>query len=611
MKLKYKTFFLFSVIAILPLVLFTSFSFMQYIRVTDRRMAEISHEQQESIADQVADSFDSVKQVLTLLTWPGNGEYSVISTLRPYVSEQRVLEDYEIYRASQNIKYLAENLFYMHDYLNSVHIFTPSRSMIAYITKRNGWIPQHYDPIDDAWYQETLARNGQLYISELANHPMFESDQESIFFAQSIIDTDTQSYLGVLILDCSPKLFNLDSANILGDQNLITLTNSENGSVYYTNCSEDAPAAKDSTTSAVLPIEGTPLTLSIVSDYSSLRSEYSHVTMMLLFFSAGCILCILLLSFYISSSLIRPVQQLSDEMLHQRTAHLTPSSNYTDRKDEIGTLYRQYYAMIDELNRTIREEYQNKLIMLDAQMKSLEARINSHFLFNTLESINSMAELSDQEEISTMSLALGNMFRYAIKTEGNLVTLRQELGHVSDYVAIQSIRFNGRFRLETAISDELADQKILKLLLQPLVENALQHGLDYCTRGDTIRIDARLVRSNLCLTVSDNGAGIPPERLEALRQMLRGETSVSQLGVHNKHSIGLRNIQSRIELYYGKSYGLSIDSTEGAGSAVTICLPVLSERPADTPPQTVLPGSQGETAAGPPHSHAGGISHNG
>ena len=324
--------------------------------------------------------------------------------------------------------------------------------------------------------------------------------------------------------------------------------------------------------SSVTSIKNTPLELSLTLDYSSLYIEYRSNTILLLIFSSVCIVCILLLSFYISNNMITPILQLSTQMLHQKSLQLSTFESCSYRKDEIGILYREYNHMIEKQNSLIKSEYQNKLITMDAQMKALEARINSHFLFNTLESINSMAEIAEHEEISTMSLALGNMFRYAVKTKGELVTLRQELEHVNDYVSIQKIRFDNRFRLDIDIPENLYGQQVLKLILQPLIENSLTHGLNYCSIGDLISISACIADHNLLIRVSDNGSGIPRDELNRLRDNLRSEASFTELGVREKQSIGLKNIQSRIELYYGKGYGLTIYSEEGRGTDIDLSL---------------------------------------
>lgn len=576
MKLKQKTFLSYSVIAILPLILLTFFSFYQFTHIIDRRMSEISSEQQGNIVKEVSSSYTSVKQVFMSLTFATNGKYSLLNTLRQYSDPDHKLTDYEIYDGSYKLQNISQNIFYTYDFVDAVYVFTPSKSLLSYYTYKEGEIPLDYDPSQDDWYQETLALQGKLYVSPLDDFPMFQNDQKRIFFAQSLIDIDTRKHLGVLVLDCSPSLFDLSSVNVLGDMNLITLKNTENNSIYYTNENENTKQIPlHNQNSISTPVDKTPFEVSLTFDYASLRSEYSGAIVILIIVSAICIICILLLSFSISSSLIHPIQQLSNQMLHQRNTQLTVLEDYSGRKDEIGVLYREYNNMVEELNRSIRTEYQNKLITLDAQMKSLEARINSHFLFNTLESINSMAELADQDQISTMALSLGNMFRYAIKTPSELVTLQQEIAHVLDYVTIQKIRYDNHFHLDIKIDKSLYSQQILKLILQPLVENALIHGLNYCHAGDTICISACMDQPNLYITVSDNGQGMPEDQQQSLQENLRKDATFTEIGVRTKQSIGLKNIQSRIELYYGKGYGLSIDSDLGKGTSITIKIPVL------------------------------------
>ena len=118
---------------------------------------------------------------------------------------------------------ISQNIFYTYDFVNAIYVFTPSKSLISYYTYTDDEIPLTYDPSQDDWYQDTLAMKGKLYISALDDYPMFKSDKKRIFFAQSLIDIDTRKPLGVLVLDCSPSLFDLSSVNILGDMNLITL----------------------------------------------------------------------------------------------------------------------------------------------------------------------------------------------------------------------------------------------------------------------------------------------------------------------------------------------------------------------------------------------------
>ena len=178
---------------------------------------------------------------------------------------------------------------------------------------------------------------------------------------------------------------------------------------------------------------------------------------------------------------------------------------------------------------------------------------------------------------ATMSLALGNMFRYTLKTQSELVTVNDELNHVNDYVSIQQIRFDNRFRLEVDMTPEFRQLRVLKLILQPLVENALYHGLNYCTYGDAITLSGRTDDRYILIDVKDNGQGMDEETLDRLQKSLNEEASFTELGHRNKQSIGLKNIHSRIELYYGRGYGLTVTSCPGEGTNVRIRLPLLKE----------------------------------
>ena len=226
-----------------------------------------------------------------------------------------------------------------------------------------------------------------------------------------------------------------------------------------------------------------------------------------------------------------------------------------------------------EQEQYIKTQYQDRLILLDAQMKSLEAQINSHFLFNTLESINSIAEVEGVSSISDIVLSLGNMFRYSIKTESEIVTLYDELDHINNYVSIQQVRFNNRFRVETDISDSLKKQKVLKLILQPLVENALYHGLKNCTRGDLITVSAKKDNNNLLISVWDNGVGMSEDELNSLQEKLIAPAEFKSLGKRSSRSIGLSNINARIRLYYGHEYGMTVDIAASGGLRITLRLP--------------------------------------
>ncbi|MBR1622796.1 MAG: histidine kinase, partial [Pseudobutyrivibrio sp.] len=369
--------------------------------------------------------------------------------------------------------------------------------------------------------------------------------------------------------------FNLDNLNAMPDIVKLSIYNQDTNAILYTNTSNTFDESDSKAISLESDLALPSLKLRAVYDYSALHKNYNLTGTLLIIVGILCLTLFLFVGWFASTNLVKPIEELSRKMSSQKTDSFEFESPYINRTDEIGTLYNEYAEMLKSLEKSIQNEYQHKLISLDSQMRYLEAYINTHFLFNTLESINSMAEITDNEPIATMSQALGNMFRYTIKTESEVVTIADEMNHVNDYVSIQLIRFNNRFKLNIDIPDELYEQRILKIVLQPLVENAIYHGLNYCSKGDLITIKGRMDNEKLQLDVIDNGQGMDDATLVKLQDSLKEPSSFTELGHRSKQSIGLKNIHSRIELYYGKGYGLTVNSEENIGTTISIIVPVI------------------------------------
>ncbi len=572
MKIRTRIFLCFTITALIPLLVITFLAYSRFTSTTYERVEEIADTTVTNAAEAVDNTMEDIERSLGLFTFYSNSEFSIVDELRPYADKDYAPDSYTILKSSSSMQFVAENLFYTYSYLNGIYIFTPSGATFNYTSGRNGDLVYGYDPTGDPWYQETLDLSGKLYISPIDTPSWLSGASSRVLFARAVYDVYSHNFLGVLVFDCDPSLFDLSVMNPMPDITFFRLRTALDGAVLYED--EQPNRHADLHTMEKETAEG-KLLLEAAFDYNALRNEFNFTGFLLMGVSLFCILAVLAVSHQLSRSLTYPIEHLSRKMAAQHGSHLSLSGKYLQRTDEIGVLYNEYNNMIEELNASIKRDYQDKLITLDAQMRSLEAQINSHFLFNTLESINSLAELDEDERISTMVMALGNMFRYSIKTKSELVTIDDELRHVQDYVAVQEIRFDYRFHLLLDMPEEMHSLRVLKLILQPLVENALTHGLNYCTAGDTITIRGRLDPQDLWLTVTDNGVGMSPEEVEALRSRLQEESGFTELGHRTRQSIGLKNIHSRIELYYGKGYGLEIESRQGAegGTSIRIHLP--------------------------------------
>lgn len=230
-------------------------------------------------------------------------------------------------------------------------------------------------------------------------------------------------------------------------------------------------------------------------------------------------------------------------------------------------------------NQKIRE---NSAMMFDkqAELTALQSQINPHFLCNTLESIRGQAMLDDNEEIAKMVEALASFFRYSISRKGNFVTLRDELANIRNYMMIQRYRFNNRFSLEIIIDEEdekAYDYLIPRLILQPVVENSIYHGLEEMLEGGKVVINVTVTDKILILTVSDNGKGMDNKTLAELNKRIHSANG----DIHNSGKgtgIALPNIHKRIQLLFGEEYGVNIYSTLNQGTDVEIIIPANYER---------------------------------
>lgn len=575
-KLRTKMFLIFSIIAVIPVLVIGGYSYSRWHSYITNQIVAYSSNVTASAIEQSNAALNRINQTLEFITYySGDSSTSIVEVMSEFADGPDSYTSYDILTANNTVRSIFSNLMNINEDLQGVWLITADGLVMGTSNDQSSKINARHNCGEDVWYQNTISLGGKNYISTYTSDDLFTDDNPSIYLSRGIYEVYSHKFLGVIVLDLDPEAINLDTITAIPDLTLLYIENTQTGEVLYSNVDHILTDGIQYTDGAqITELDMEPLTLSIRFHYDTLYSQYNPAGVVIILMVAIFIAMLLMTLYLITGRVTFPIERLSRVMKHQRSNQLQFVNPYVGRRDEIGTLYKEYGHMLDEINEGIRRDYQNRLIVLDAQMKALEARINSHFLFNTLESINSMAEIEDNQDIATMSLALGDMFRYAIKTPSELVTLSDELKHVNDYVSIQRIRFSGRFRLVKEIPEELYSTPVLKLILQPLVENALYHGLNYCATGDTITISAVKELGILHITVTDNGVGITPDTLTALRSRLTADAPITEIGQRTGQSIGLKNIHARIQLYYGDIYGLTIESDVGHGTAITITIPI-------------------------------------
>lgn len=262
-------------------------------------------------------------------------------------------------------------------------------------------------------------------------------------------------------------------------------------------------------------------------------------------------------------------------------------------RNYIEKLYKKLDSYIQNEIFTMNREIYKK----NAEYSALQSQINPHFLYNTLETIRSQAISDGNREIAEMVKRLSLIFRYSISSKGDLVTLRDELNNIRNYMEIMRFRFYDRFTLEINVDEEqeqIYDYYVPRLILQPIVENAINHGLDEMVSGGIVGIEVALM-DDLIITVSDNGKGMSLRDLDSLNAKMRSGPSREQKDMmsctHEQSGtaaesaserkgsgIALANINQRIQLLYGKKYGICIYSSENCGTDVEVTLPVIDKK---------------------------------
>lgn len=277
----------------------------------------------------------------------------------------------------------------------------------------------------------------------------------------------------------------------------------------------------------------------------------------------------------LSLRMLKPVNRLAEGMKKVANGHLDIIEVDEHRRDEMGLLIKTFNRMTIRLKESIEKEYVSQMNERKAELKMLQAQINPHFLYNTLNLISSIADLEGVEKISTISNSLSDMFRYNIKGK-DIVAVKDEIEQIRNYLTIQELRFPDKFSVEYDIEESIYECRILKFMLQPIVENAIYHGIEQMKGNGWIRISAKEEDDYLQITIQDNGRGIDPMELNKINDKIKEKRKQSKF-IDHEGSLGLLNVHWRIQAYYGQEYGLSITSEAGRGTAAHLVLPRIAD----------------------------------
>lgn len=242
-----------------------------------------------------------------------------------------------------------------------------------------------------------------------------------------------------------------------------------------------------------------------------------------------------------------------------------------DGNDEMGELGSQINKMLVTIRRLMDENIRREVLVKDSEIRALQNQINAHFIYNVLESIKMMAEIDEKYEISDAITALGKLLRYSMKWSSGNVTIEEEVEYIRNYLTLINLRFDYEIYLSLNIPDILYKQRIPKMSLQPIVENAIYHGIEQMAEDTNIYMKGIIVGEDCIIEITDAGKGMSEEELETLRKKIAGETESSS---NSGNGIGLKNVQDRIHMCFGTEYGIEIVSKLGCYTKVILKIPM-------------------------------------
>lgn len=278
------------------------------------------------------------------------------------------------------------------------------------------------------------------------------------------------------------------------------------------------------------------------------------------------LLLVIILSYYIPRSITMPITRISRVTDQVAKGNLSVRAA-AESGAEARMLSDSLNAMIDKINELLDQVTTEQIRLRKAEFELLQAQINPHFLYNTLDTIVWLAEAGDQKRVVSMVGNLSDFFRTSLNQGKDIISIREELAHVRSYLEIQQVRYQDILRYEITVPEDLYEYKIPKITIQPLVENALYHGIKNKRGQGTITVTGERSENGFVLYVRDNGIGMTQERLKEVR------AGIQKLSYTGKEIYGLYNVNERIRLNFGETYGISIESTYGEGTCVSISLP--------------------------------------
>lgn len=562
-------------ISVIPISILYFFNYKVSNSIYLTQVTDTGNKETEQKTVRLQNSLENIQDIMTALIFSTYDGQSCFLNIAKEESENNSLTLHSRLANQRAFEYVTQNLIGTEKEIDAVYIFNENGYTYQYVKGNELGLEKNYEEQD--WYQEIL--NSKNFEAVKMIHSLGH-EGHSLIVGRAFISGNARSVLAVA---CNDEIFQ----DLAG--NLPTYLLDEETNIIYENSQDDLPKdvvekiSEENINKSGLIRDGdsshaafafrniseskwtivSRISLDEINKIYILNKQILAAIILLL---AVFIIVVLFLWEY---KVIRPILNLSQIMQHIHDFKGIEDEN-TKRNDEIGILYRGYQEMLQRINRLVDERYLSEIKYLNSRLQNLMGQINAHFIFNTLENIVSLAWIEGNQQIGTMAKALGDILRYSIDYEKDEEMLQSEVNHVKQYIKIQEIKFDNTIHLEEVIEPGLYKAKVPKFLFQPIIENSIEHGMVGNEDEWRLIIKASHVNNNVILLVEDNGCGMSDKKLMEIRKRIEQKSDDLET---SQESIGLININQRIQLLYGNDYGLNVEKLSNRGIRIIINIP--------------------------------------
>ena len=474
--------------------------------------------------------------------------------------------------------------------ISSIMIFGKKKMLLNRSMYTYQKVALDYSKLD--WYAKAVAKPQDAIITGPNRHSFFDTDDEVISLSREVQSYENGTFRGVILINLNMnKITEICNSFQEKQENFICIINDKGELVYQQQNGRERFAFDEKENRQELntalgktkescfrlnyrgekylvtrtDMKTTGWTLVSMVPYKSVMAETMAISGVMILAVAITLIVTLLLLNRILTGVVKPLKKLEKYMVQVNPDNMDQRMEIlTD--DEIGHLSMKFNQMMDRIRNLKEQVIEEQEDKRKYELQALQAQINPHFLYNTLDSIIWMAETNDSN-IVAMTEALAKLFRISLNKGNEEISLERELEHVKNYLIIQSMRYADKFTYEISAEPGVERCRTIKLILQPIVENCIYHGIKKKRGTGKITIRAYRREQNLIIEVSDDGCGMPEE---ICRKILSDEIESENI---SGSGIGVKNVNERIQLRFGKKYGLSYSSEEGVGTTVTYVLP--------------------------------------